>query len=70
MATKKKLGDLLLDLGLITESNLRAVLETQKVTKKKLGEILIEEKYLTEREFLKSLSFSWGSLMWISTVFL
>lgn len=60
MATKKKLGDLLLDLGLISESNLKAVLETQKETKKKLGEILIEEKYLTEREFFEVLEFQLG----------
>src|SRR5690554_2969999 len=60
MATKKKLGDLLVDLGLISESNLRAVLELQKVSKKKLGEILIEEKYVTEREFLEVLEFQLG----------
>src|SRR5690554_6059967 len=57
MATKKKLGDLLVDLGLISESNLRTVLEIQKVTKKKLGEILVDEKYVTEREFLEVLEF-------------
>jgi len=60
MATKKKLGDLLVDLGLFSESNLKAVLEVQKTTKKKLGEILIEEKYLTEQEFLEVLEFQLG----------
>lgn len=60
MATKKKLGDLLVDLGLISESNLRAVLESQKESKKKLGEILIEEKYVSEREFLEVLEFQQG----------
>ena len=60
MATKRKLGDLLIDLGLISESNLNAVLEKQKITKKKLGEILIEEKYLTEREFFEVLEFQLG----------
>ncbi|HCW72422.1 MAG TPA: type II secretion system protein GspE [Clostridiaceae bacterium] len=60
MATKKKLGDLLVDLGLFSESNLKAVLEVQKTTKKKLGEILIEEKYLTEKEFLEVLEFQLG----------
>lgn len=60
MATKRKLGDLLIDLGLISENNLNAVLEKQKITKKKLGEILIEEKYLTEREFFEVLEFQLG----------
>lgn len=60
MATKKKLGDLLIDLGLISESNLRQVLEIQKSTNKKLGEILIEEKYLSEREFYEVLEFQLG----------
>lgn len=57
MAKKKKLGDLLVDLGLISESNLRTVLDIQKVTKQKLGEILVDEKYVTEREFLEVLEF-------------
>lgn len=60
MAVKKKLGDLLVDLGLFSESNLKAVLEVQKVSKKKLGEILIEEKYLTEQELLEVLEFQLG----------
>ena len=60
MATKKKLGDLLIDLGVISEANLQAALEIQKETKKKLGEILVEEKYLTEREFLEVLEFQLG----------
>ncbi len=60
MATKKKLGDLLIDLGVISESNLQAALEIQRETKKKLGEILVEEKYLTEREFLEVLEFQLG----------
>src|SRR5690554_6365225 len=60
MATKRKLGDLLVDLGLISEGNLRAVLEFQKTSKKKLGEILIEEKFVTEREFLEVLEFQLG----------
>jgi len=60
MATKKKLGDILIDLGLISESNLKAVLEFQKVSKKKLGTILVEEKYVTEREFLEVLEFQLG----------
>lgn len=60
MATKKKLGDLLVDLGLFTESDLKSVLEVQKITKKKLGEIIVEEKYLTEQELLKVLEFQLG----------
>ncbi len=60
MATKKKLGDLLVDLGLISETNLKAILEFQKVSKKKLGVILVEEKYVTEQEFLEVLEFQLG----------
>ena len=60
MITKKKVGDLLIDLGLISESNLKAVLEYQKVSKKKLGAILVEKNYVTEREFLEVLEFQLG----------
>lgn len=60
MATRKKLGELLIDLGLMSESNLRVVLEKQQSSKKRLGEILVEDKYLTEKEFLEVLEFQLG----------
>lgn len=60
MNSKKKVGDLLIELGLISEGNLKAVLEYQKVSKKKLGTILVEKNYVTEREFLEALEFQLG----------
>ncbi|MEN3013978.1 MAG: ATPase, T2SS/T4P/T4SS family [Endomicrobiia bacterium] len=44
----KKLGELLVALGLITQEQLQSVLETQKKTGKKLGELLIEEGLVNE----------------------
>jgi len=55
---KVRLGDLLLDNGLITLEQLEHALKKQKELgyTKKLGEIFISEGYLTQKELLKVLS--------------
>ena len=55
---KVRLGDLLLDNGLITQEQLEYALKKQKELgyTKKLGEIFISEGYLTQKELLKVLS--------------
>ncbi|WP_026475845.1 GspE/PulE family protein [Alkaliphilus transvaalensis] len=61
MAVKnKRLGDLLIDAGLITVEQLEKVLQMQKSTGKKLGEILIDEGFLQEGQIIEVLEFQLG----------
>ena len=57
----KKLGELLLEKGFITESELERALEIQKQTRKPLGEVLLELGYVTEDEILDALSEQYGA---------
>jgi type IV pilus assembly protein PilB len=58
---KKRLGDLLVENGIITEEQLRIVLEEQKKNNKmKLGDILIQLGYLTEQKLIEVLEYQLG----------
>lgn len=50
MSKKKRLGDLLIDCGLITKEQLATALGEQKRTNKKLGRILLDQGYVTEQD--------------------
>jgi len=50
ITSKKKLGDLLLEAGLITVDQLNTGLELQQKTKKRLGQALIDLKFVTEED--------------------
>ena len=52
---KKRIGDLLVDAGVITQEKLEAALELQKERKQKLGILLIEEGYVTEQQIAYTL---------------
>ncbi len=58
IAKKVRLGDLLIEEGLITKERLEHALKIQKELNytKKLGEILIEEGFVTQKDLLKALS--------------
>ena len=53
---RKRLGDVLIEKGLITESQLEMVILEQQKTKQALGVILLREKLVEEEELLKILS--------------
>ncbi len=56
-----RIGDLLVELGLLTEDKLHAAIEIQKETEgKKIGEILVEHKFIAESDFLGMLSAHMG----------
>lgn len=55
VSEKKSLQDLLIDRGLLTQEQMKTVLDAQRRTGKKLGEILTEEGLLSEEEVLKAL---------------
>jgi type IV pilus assembly protein PilB len=57
---KKRLGDLLIESGKITEAQLNQVLKKQKSTGKRLGEILIESAIVTEDDILSVLEIQLG----------
>ncbi|MBN2466664.1 MAG: DUF4388 domain-containing protein [Deltaproteobacteria bacterium] len=58
MAKIKKIGEILIELGFITEEQLRAALNHQKTNDhgKKIGEILVELGFVHELDLLKCLS--------------
>ena len=55
-----KLGDLLLQAGMITEEQLNWALDYQKTTGKRLGDILQEQGWLDEVEILEALEYQLG----------
>lgn len=57
---KKKLGDLLIDAGIINEEQLNKALEIQSKSGERLGTILIENNYVTESQIMEVLEFQLG----------
>ena len=53
--TNLKLGQILIDSGVLTEEQLQLALHRQKKSNKRLGEILIEENFLSEMQIIRSL---------------
>ncbi len=56
----KRLGDLLVDIGVITQEQLNITLASQKESKKRLGEALIAEGFLTEAQLIEALEMQLG----------
>ncbi len=57
---KKRLGELLIESGMITEDVLRTALAIQKGSGMKLGEVLIREKFLSEEQILQAVEMQLG----------
>jgi type IV pilus assembly protein PilB len=53
---RKRLGEFLLDAGLIDPKSLSKALEIQKITRKKLGQVLLEMGVVDEQEIAKTIS--------------
>jgi type IV pilus assembly protein PilB len=60
MAKKKRLGDLLIEVGLLTQEQLNQALNLQKSTKERLGDILISKGFITESQLIEVLEFQLG----------
>lgn len=60
MTKNKRLGDLLVENGLISKEQLNYALQRQKTTGKKLGEILIDEGIIQEKQMIEVLEFQLG----------
>ncbi|QGG54213.1 GspE/PulE family protein [Paenibacillus sp. B01] len=57
---RKRLGDLLVESGVITETELQEALREQGRTKQKLGDLLIAQGYMTEQQLIEVLEFQLG----------
>lgn len=53
--TKKRLGDMLIEEGLLTKEQLETALRTQNTSKQKLGEIIVDLGYMEEGTIAKAL---------------
>ena len=60
MNNKKRLGDLLVELGYITEEQVLEAIKVQKTTGKRLGRIFVELGYITEGGLLDILELQLG----------
>ncbi|MNB83794.1 Type II secretion system protein E [compost metagenome] len=57
---KKRLGDLLVENGIISQEQLQEALVEQRKTKRKLGDLLISQGYITEQQLIEVLEFQLG----------
>lgn len=57
---RKRLGDILVNAGIISEDQLMEALRAQKVVGKKIGEILIEQGIVTEEQIVDAISTQTG----------
>jgi type IV pilus assembly protein PilB len=57
---RKRLGDLLVESGIISETQLQEALKEQSKTKQKLGDLLITQGYITEQQLIEVLEFQLG----------
>ncbi|MEF3303764.1 GspE/PulE family protein [Paenibacillus sp. GYB003] len=60
MALRKKIGDLLVESGLLTHEQLAEALTKQKEEKTRLGEFLINRGYITEQQLIEVLELQLG----------
>ena len=57
---RKRLGDLLLEVGLVSKEQLEDALKIQKTSGKKLGEVLVSEGLVTQEDIIQVLEFQLG----------
>ena len=59
-ASKKRLGEILVDMGLVTDEQIEACLVRQKETRQRLGQMLLEDKVVSELDLTKALATKFG----------
>jgi type IV pilus assembly protein PilB len=57
---RKRLGELLVETGLLSEESLTRVLSVQRTVRKKLGEVIVDQGLATEDEIAQALSLQLG----------
>lgn len=58
--TRKRIGDLLVESGVITEEQLKKALSEQRELKMRLGDVLITQGYISQQQFIEVLEFQLG----------
>jgi type IV pilus assembly protein PilB len=59
-ASKKRLGEILVDMGLVSDEQIEACLIRQKETRQRLGQMLLEDKVVSELDLTKALATKFG----------
>ncbi|MGB8956254.1 MAG: hypothetical protein WCC10_12850, partial [Tumebacillaceae bacterium] len=57
---RKRIGDLLIDAGMITEAQLDEALAVQKTGKERLGDVFLQMGYISEQQLIEALEFQLG----------
>jgi type IV pilus assembly protein PilB len=57
---RKRIGDLLIDAGLISDAQLQEALAIQKTGKEKLGDVFLNMGFITEQQLIEALEFQLG----------
>ncbi|MDR3586660.1 MAG: ATPase, T2SS/T4P/T4SS family [Desulfosporosinus sp.] len=57
---KRKLGEMLIEVGLVTRGQLDLVLEKQKITNHQIGEILVNDGIINENDLIETLEVQMG----------
>lgn len=60
MQQRKRIGDLLVETGLLTEAHLMEALEEQKRSSQRLGDVLLSKGFITEQQLIEVLEFQLG----------
>ncbi|MCF6092695.1 Flp pilus assembly complex ATPase component TadA [Microaerobacter geothermalis] len=58
--TRRRIGDILVESGIITDQQLKQALQEQKGSGMKLGDLLIDRGYITEQQLIEVLEFQLG----------
>jgi type IV pilus assembly protein PilB len=57
---RKRLGDLMVDAGVLSQAQLEEALKLQKETKSRIGDVLISRGFITEKQLIEVLEFQLG----------
>jgi type IV pilus assembly protein PilB len=60
VATRRRIGEVLVELGIVTEDQIAAALYIQRTTGKRLGEVLLEERMVEPRDLVRALAVQFG----------
>lgn len=60
VATRRRLGEVLVDLDILSENDIDHALDLQRSSGRRLGDVLIDEEMVTARELLQALAVQFG----------
>ena len=60
VATRRRIGEILVELGIVTDDQISAALEQQRATGSRLGDVLLQEGYVKPRDLVRALAVQFG----------